>query len=328
MTLEISILSTFLSVLIVVFNWRRNKNSIYLAIFFITLSSYSVTHYFIFYRHSLLGMAFFYNHFAGFWLLLGPMLYLYTRSSLNDSGKLTWKDSWHFIPALIQLINTLPYYAKPFSYKLELARYFFEDINRIYTFNPNWLYPPIISIVVRIGSLLLYSLYIFWLLYKAAPSKQDFTNRPSSQYILSYRWILILNSLAIIIAICYSLLVFCVLLGKKSILLVNSDPLHILMNVAFLLYPISLLLYPQVLYGMPIVSKELTKPIKTTKFKSEEKRISENNETDPFQILSEEIMCYIEKNKPYLKSKFFFNRYFYSFKSPSTSCVVLFHFYS
>ena len=144
MTLDISILATFLSVLIVIFNWQRNKNSIFLAGFFIILSNYSITHYFIFYKQSILGMAVFYNHFAAFWLLLGPMLYLYIRGSLNDNNQLMWKDSWHFIPAIIQLINTLPYYAKPFSYKLELAGYFYEDINRIYTFNPNWLFPPTI----------------------------------------------------------------------------------------------------------------------------------------------------------------------------------------
>lgn len=304
MTLDISILAAFLSVLIVFFNWRRNKNSIFLAAFFITLSSYSITHYFIFYKHSLFGMAVFYNHFAAFWLLLGPMLYFYTRGSLNDNSKLIWKDSWHFIPAIIQLINTLPYYAKPFSYKLQLARYLFEDINHIHTFNPNWLYPPIISIIGRIGSLLLYSLYIFWLLYKAAPSKQDFTNRPYRQYILSYRWILILNSLALTIAICYCLLAFSVLLGIKSILFVNSDPLHMLMSIAFLLFPISLLVYPQALYGMPIVSIEVTKPIKPKKIKITEKPIVENNEVDPFQILGEEIMSYIEKNKPYLNPDF------------------------
>lgn len=304
MTLHVSILAAFLSVLLIVFNWKYNKNSVFLAAFFIIISSYSITHYFIFFEYSIFWMAIFYNHFAALWLLMGPMLYFYSRGIINDNSKLTWKDSWHFIPASLQLINTIPYFVKSFDYKLELATYFFKDINRIHTFNPNWLYPPIISIIERIGSLLLYSLYVFWLLYKAAPSRQNFSNRPYRQYILSYRWILILDFLAFTIAICYSFLAFFVLIGKKSILFINSDPLHIIMSTAFLLFPISLLIYPQVLYGMPFVSKKATKTIKTNKFKAEEKPIVENLEPDPFETLGQDIMNYIEKSKPYLNPDF------------------------
>ena len=121
MLLYISILTFILSAILAFYNWRSNKNALFLSLFFIILSIYSVTHYFSLYGKSSFWLAIFYYHFSPLFLLLGPLLYFYVNGTLSDRQGLRWKDAWHFIPAIIHLVNISPYYLIPFSNKIQMA---------------------------------------------------------------------------------------------------------------------------------------------------------------------------------------------------------------
>ena len=121
MLLYISILTLILSAILAFYNWRSNKNALYLSLFFIVLSFYSLTHYFSLYGKSPFWLAIFYYHFSPLFLLLGPLLYFYVNGTLSDRQGLRWKDAWHFIPAIIHLVNISPYYLVSFSQKIQIA---------------------------------------------------------------------------------------------------------------------------------------------------------------------------------------------------------------
>ena len=57
---------------------------------------------------------------APFLYLLGPLLYIFTRSLLNDEKKFYTTDWLHAIPFVFHLIELIPFYLSPASVKLEL----------------------------------------------------------------------------------------------------------------------------------------------------------------------------------------------------------------
>jgi AraC-like DNA-binding protein len=88
--------------------------------------------------------------------------------------------------------------------------------------------------------------------------------------------------------------------------LINSYPLYILSGVAYCIMSFSLLLFPNILYGIPkrIVVKEKNKKVKLKKQVSTLLDERAQLEEDPFSELSESIKVYLEKERPYLNSDF------------------------
>ena len=60
-------------------------------------------------------------------LLIGPVVYFYTKSLLNNSFKLSRNDYFHFIPALLYLFYSLVVFVTD---KLILDEYYFYAIRR------------------------------------------------------------------------------------------------------------------------------------------------------------------------------------------------------
>jgi AraC-like DNA-binding protein len=92
---------------------------------------------------------------------------------------------------------------------------------------------------------------------------------------------------------------------KPSVGLVNSYPLYILSGVAYCIMSFSLLLFPNILYGLPkrlVLKKESVKKQKPTLEIQAE--VLEQIEDDPFLELSESIKVYLEKEKPFLNADF------------------------
>jgi hypothetical protein len=164
MLLYISILTFVLSAILAFYNWKSNKNALFLSLFFIILSTYSITHYFSLYGKSSFWLAIFYYHFSPLWLLLGPLLYFYVNGTLSDRQGLRWKDGWHFIPAIIHLVNIAPYYLISFSYKIHLAEAIINNLDVMKNLSFNLFYSAKLAFIARPLFLLAYVIYAFKIL--------------------------------------------------------------------------------------------------------------------------------------------------------------------
>lgn len=306
-SLFITILTLILSVILLIFNWRTNKNVLFLAFFFFIFSTYGLSHYAIVYSGSPFWIAIFYAHFSPLWLLLGPLLYFYFRGTLTDKQGLSWKDSWHFIPAIIHVINISPYLFQTFSAKLETGKILVENLNNLKILRDFLLYAPTFSNVERMVLLIAYSLYLFKLLIKFAPAKQSFKNIPYNQYIFTYRWLIILNTIVFLIVINFSLLVLYLIKAEINITMMNAQPMYLSTGIAFLMLPVSLLCLPQILYGIPtLISRPAIKEKSTKKSgRRSAKTVTVISDTeDPFNALAQQIQEYLEQGKPYLNPDF------------------------
>ncbi len=309
MFLFIPILTVFISIILLIFNWRINKNATYLSLLFIILATYGITHYFTLYGQSAFWLAFCYTHFSAFWLLPGPLLYFYVRGTLSDQQGLSWKDSWHFIPAFVHLIGILPYLMQPFSYKLEVAQSIHQNMDALKTIKVSWLYPSTVSYFMRTGLLIAYALYTTKMLWDYKPTLNEMILIPQQQYQITLKYLVLLNACILIAALGFLFITLVFTNTKVRGEVISAMPVHYVSGIAFLLMSGSLLFFPEVLYGMPInrtllLTKRTTRKEKVTKPKETQAEESIAAEEDPFKDLAEQILKHLEKKKPYLHPNF------------------------
>jgi AraC-like DNA-binding protein len=316
MLLYISLLTIILSGLLVTYNWRINKNTIYLGAFFSILATYGLTHYFTIYANSPFWLAVFYNNFSPFWFLTGPLLLFYYRGTLTDNSRLKGTDIIHFIPFLVQLIGIFPYLLTPFSYKIDIAAQILNDLNLITQFKVNWITKPIVNFLGRPILVFLYLGYITYLLWLNNP-KSNRAKVPIQQFKLTYRWLILLEVTTAILIINFFLLSLSLSKQTVTATMVNAQFTHFFSGIAYFCMSFMLLLFPRILYGMPIYTANTI-----TEISSQEKLKKETNpivepinivaeiqlpQDDPFFELVDKINAYLKKEDPYLNPEFTIN---------------------
>ncbi len=306
MLLYISIFTILVSVLLLFNNWRTNKNAVFLSLFLIGSSLYGMAHYFVLYGQSPFWLALFYNHFTSFMLLLGPFLFFYVRGTLNDTSSLTKTDYLHFIPAVIHLIGIIPYTLQPFSEKLQIANSILNNIDTIVAINSNFFFSTTANFIIRPVLLLLYIVYCMYLIWKRFAVSNFDHNIPKRQLLISLRWLIILIVSLFFIVVEFLIITFNSIHIKPSVGLINSYPLYILSGVAYFVMSFSLLLFPNILYGIPkrITEKESKKNKTKKQAPTVEIEESISIDEDPFIDLSESMKEYLLKEKPFIDPDF------------------------
>jgi AraC-like DNA-binding protein len=310
---------------LVTYNWRINKNTIYLGAFFSILATYGLTHYFTIYANSPFWLAVFYNNFSPFWFLTGPLLLFYYRGTLTDNSRLKGTDIIHFIPFLVQLIGIFPYLLTPFSYKIDIAAQILNDLNLITQFKVNWITKPIVNFLGRPILVFLYLGYITYLLWLNNP-KSNRAKVPIQQFKLTYRWLILLEVTTAILIINFFLLSLSLSKQTVTATMVNAQFTHFFSGIAYFCMSFMLLLFPRILYGMPIYTANTI-----TEISSQEKLKKETNpivepinivaeiqlpQDDPFFELVDKINAYLKKEEPYLNPEFTINELAASLKVP------------
>ena len=305
MLLYVSIFTVLLSLLLLYNNWNINKNAAYLSLFLIFSSIYGMAHYFAIYGKSPFWLAIFYNHFTPLMLLLGPLLLFYVRGTLNDTSRLNKWDILHFVPALIHLIGIIPYLFQPFEEKIKIASAIIEDVDAIITINTNYFYTSTVGFITRPVLLLVYILYCMVLIWNRFTVSKEDQSIPQKQLFFSLRWLIVLIMSLFFIVVEFLIITYNSIYIKPSIGLINSYPLYILSGVAYCIMSFSLLLFPNILYGIPkrIITGGDTKKAKAQKAIPISEESTTNNE-DPFYDLSENIKEYLEREKPFLNPDF------------------------
>ncbi len=135
-----SIILVFLvSSILLIRHWSQNKGIVYLVaiIIFLNLRQFTL----------LLAnsdgykefVAILYIHFDPLFFLMGPFLLYYLKSQVQEKIVFDKYLLLHAIPALLALINTLPYYSYPFESKVA----YFSVVQETFLFNPS-IFPYLI----------------------------------------------------------------------------------------------------------------------------------------------------------------------------------------
>jgi AraC-like DNA-binding protein len=305
MLLYLTISTLALSLLLLINNYKKNKNAIYVGLFLIIVSLYGITHYFVLFGQSPFWLALFYNHFTPLYLLLGPLLFFYIRVTLTDCASLFKKDYFHFIPALIQAVGIFPYLLTPFEIKLQNAERIINNIDSLLYLNLNLFYNADVSFLIRVGLFLIYIMYCGYLLISYAPIIRKENAIPNKQYKVSLKWLTLLVVCSFIITLYLLTITVLSFYSSPKEAFANSYALHLISGFSYFILSFSLLLFPYILYGMPrkIIAND-------RKFNKEPKNIPADvvneiiPEEDPLFELSEKIITYLNDKKPFLDPEF------------------------
>lgn len=101
--------------------------------------------------------------------LTAPFFYFYIRNSLFERKGLTLKDTLHFIPALLHVMELLPFYLIGYERKLALAKMFVEDPKTLNQY-ANGLVPAYVVNSFRIVLMSAYLGYTLWMMYRYNPN--------------------------------------------------------------------------------------------------------------------------------------------------------------
>jgi len=137
MFLGILLLLLLMSILLAVFNFQYNKNTLFLSGFLSLFALYGVTHYVVTVSQSVFWGAILYINLTPLYLLSGPLLYFYVRNTLADKFIFKRKDLLHFIPAILLLIGAIPYLTSTFEYKKEIISALYNDDSYALSFQGN-----------------------------------------------------------------------------------------------------------------------------------------------------------------------------------------------
>ena len=318
-----SMATIVLAFLLIFFNRKTNANSIYLFLMFLFVSVHSVLQFSIMNKGPVEVVMIFFNNFSPLYFLIGPMLYFYVRGTLTDNARLSKKDIWHFVPAIIILANVVPYWFTPISYKYTVALKMMGNINTVKSFDGNWLVPSSINFTVRGLQMLSYVIASIFMLIQYNPKRSNKTLTPKDQERITFSWLKILVTCMMLAIIGYyaSSLVL-VLVETPEIGIVHN--LFIIFNyvcfVPLLIIPLALLTFPQILYGIPALNRSYD--IKASELKMDRMQpdpsavvsleMSDDTDHDMPEAELEEglkdsakaVMDYLLEEKPYLDKDF------------------------
>lgn len=296
-----ALLNFYLAIIILIFNVKVNKNALFLSGFLLCLSLFGLNHNFMFDETSPYPLAILRGHFTPINYALGPLLYFYVRGTINDSFGLKRLDYLHFLPVFVSLVSLIPFIVSPFAYKLEMAKMIIKEPKSGVLDHLYWIIPHYFHFYLRSFSYLIYSLASLILVISSS-KKFDLISAPKPQKKLILRWLYTLTILACIIFIFYLPLTFYLINFVRLPFTVNEMAYNFFdrtSGYAYCVIPLTVLVLPQILYGLPVASNE-PKP-KPTNFWEDTASILEE---DPFVNVSKKILAHLKTDKPYLDPEF------------------------
>ena len=252
--LLLSVLGIFFSILLLTYNKGYKSANIYLGLFLFSFNIIALTHYFYAFNNSKELIAFVWSvPLNGLAYAIGPLAFLYVRSILKDSSFFTKQDWVHFILFALIFFGRLPSNFESWETKLVLADEFIHDSWRNFSYSKlNVLLPIRINYLLKGLHFLLYLLAIWYLILTTKFKKSSKNEYPKQVKIVS-NWLFIFAVIVSFLGFLFSRIILNFLDAEDRITLQNEgNILFSLVFVGFLIFIIGLVLYPQILYGLPL----------------------------------------------------------------------------
>jgi len=250
--LFISILGLILASLILFFNSGYRSANLYLAGFFFFISLYLLDTYFILFSKSIFWVTIFITLIPTFFFLIGPFSFFYVRSIVRDSTSLNLLDYLHFGFFFIVLLGSLPYTFSSWVKREEVAKLLISNHWEIKHLRLNVLVPNFINQGFKPLHWLIYG-FINWSLLYNKYKKSNIQNKNSLQFKLIKKWLIVFNiNFTLLGFVLLFIMTYYLVIDDKAIFLSHTYFFLLTFSIVYILLNFSLLLFPQILYGLPI----------------------------------------------------------------------------
>ncbi len=310
--LFISYLNIFLSVLLLINNWKKNRSILFLSAFLVIYSIYGISAGLQIDGGPVWLFAVILNNFAPFYYLFPVMLYFYVRNTLSDSIFFRKTDFLHFIPFIINLIAIIPYLLTSFDYKYSVAEKLMCNNDAYLAFDFKLFYPHIFNQIARPLQFFIYLIACGILIIRFLPKLKASTGLVKMQ--LNFLIISIFSIIVffLVITLMHIFIAIYQIVHTNQVVTFNyTEKLFLLISSFNFIIPLFILLNPRFLYGLPQTKFQVEKAENNLEnvnsIKSNKKQNSSNikeDENEYFKLLSERIMHYLEQEKPYLNPDF------------------------
>jgi AraC-like DNA-binding protein len=260
--------------------------------------------------------------------LLAPAAYLYTRSVLNDELTFRKKDWLFLIPAVLTLVNFIPYYLLPAQEKINYLNDHFYGKHQTQDAGRG-IIPSKLYYVIRICWSAIFIILSFRMIYRFREK-----NAPDllSMNRILLRWLFVFNML--LTSVLLATVVRVLIPTIKNTELTVGD---IMLGGTILLICLYLFIRPQILYGLyqPLSAASNTgnvnlistvinepqyeSPLVSPTIKTDEIDLDNNSiHLDPEQQLRFKIMVekYFNEKKPYLNTEYSLDNMVFETKIP------------
>jgi len=307
----LNLISLVVLVVLVLNNYRTNPNIIYLGLFLVSFSIFIVASYVTLVEFDPLWAGVLFNYFTPLYLLAGPFFYFYTRGVVEDKFIFKRADLLHFILPFIQLIGILPFiFTYSFQEKVSILEELHRAPNKFAEFRFNVIFTNAQNMWLRTVSFISYLLAaLIRLLIFMRSQKIPFLIMMREQF--NFRWLFYLLLSMFFLPLFYIIFLFDVthfdlgqILIEQKFTLTNGGLILLFSVFINLFNNVSLLFFPQLLYGIPkvvtknypssstIVAQDDTSP--STPYKS----------TEYFEDLAARIKNHMELQEPFLQKEF------------------------
>ncbi len=303
MLLFLSILGIFLSSILLFFNAKKFKSSVYLSLFFLFASLYGFYQYVLLYSESatLISLLLFNLSIAVSPVyLIGPMLYFYVRSILTDSSKLRKRDFWHFLPMVIYFISAIPNAFIPWHEKVEAAHSLLNDHGFLLEYKSTLLdnvLPAVTNYLSRLFLILGYALWSLGLFINYLIKRKS-ANVITKQHFMK-KWLFILLGSLLVLLFSQFLLVIKSFEMHFSDLFFTFNVFRIISVLSLIGLLISPFFFPAILYGMPRMPEQLNQEKKYKQINSPVRQTS-SFESDYINFIEQRAEFYMLQHKLYL----------------------------
>ena len=257
--LLLSGLGLFFSAILLTYNKGYKTANLYLGLFLFFLNYLTLYHYLIIFNDSqdilavLLCIP-----IRGSAYLVGPLAYLYVKSIIQDNVQFNKYDALHFIMFGIIFIGSLPYNLTSWFVKYQAANDIinhswnslnYPDINKFISSRVNYALKGI--------HIFLYLIGIWTIIIKYEVKKSTLGKRVKQQKKINH-WLIFF---AVIVTCLFAILsikgITFLIIQDKFTLQFEGIILFAILFIGFLLLILGLVLFPQILYGMPMEKLKL-----------------------------------------------------------------------
>ncbi len=322
MALSLSLLSMILALIVLIFNWKVNRNALFLSLLMILIASLQTRQYLTLYGKNPFWLAIIINNPAPLWSMIGPCLFFYVRNVLTDRMIFRKSDLLHTIPFWVTLAGTLPYMLTSFSYKLWVADVNIKNLNDAYHIRYNWLlnnqWNLFFLSVVQVG----YAMASFWMLARFQRRQKQHAGRFGSNSGMIHKWLVAVSVFVLLTGLYYFSGAF-LYFSNPSLArnFMTNDQWINVFGVLLTCLPFLVLIFPEILYGIPMLREMRAVPRSETGTQvpvgvydplespaapevTPEIPLPEVTEADPFRELGQRVLDFMEVEKPYLVQDF------------------------
>jgi hypothetical protein len=255
----LSFLGLFFTFILFYYNKGFKSVNVYLAFFLFFSNLFIITNYLYINIDSKVFIAFLLSiPFNGIAYLLGPLAFLYVRSTLKDCNSFGKYDWAHFIVFAIIYLGRLPHCFLSWDSKLMLAD---KIINlhwiKINYWSFNFILPIDLNFKLKALHFLLYISAIWYLLLKNKFRNPSLIEGPKETKIVE-NWLYFFVGIVSFLGILFALVVINLLAARDKISFRDEGNIMFsLIFIGFLLLILGLIFFPKILYGKPFENASL-----------------------------------------------------------------------